>query len=79
MLCVRALADKVATSGFYVVVPDYFYGDPYNPSNQERPITVWIKDHGAVRCYSLIQFSLSILSLFFAVLFYHRIVVRKFH
>ncbi|KFK39658.1 hypothetical protein AALP_AA3G272500 [Arabis alpina] len=43
----RALADKVAASGFYVVVPDYFYGDPYDPSNQERSITVWIKDHGA--------------------------------
>ncbi|XP_010466706.1 PREDICTED: endo-1,3;1,4-beta-D-glucanase [Camelina sativa] len=42
----RALADKVAASGFYVVVPDYFCGDPYDPSNQERPIQVWIKDHG---------------------------------
>jgi dienelactone hydrolase len=43
----RSLADKVAASGFYVVVPDYFYGDPFDPSNQERPILVWIKDHGA--------------------------------
>ncbi|KAJ4894401.1 alpha/beta-Hydrolases superfamily protein [Raphanus sativus] len=43
----RALADKVATSGFYVVVPDYFYGDPFDPSNQERPIPLWLKDHGA--------------------------------
>ncbi|XP_010488433.1 PREDICTED: endo-1,3;1,4-beta-D-glucanase [Camelina sativa] len=42
----RALADKVAASGFYVVVPDYFCGDPFDPSNQERPIQVWIKDHG---------------------------------
>ncbi|CAL9222040.1 unnamed protein product [Arabidopsis halleri] len=42
----RALADKVAASGFYVVVPDYFGGDPYDPSNQDRPIAVWIKDHG---------------------------------
>ncbi|XP_023641772.1 endo-1,3;1,4-beta-D-glucanase [Capsella rubella] len=42
----RALADKVAASGFYVVVPDYFYGDPYNPTNQDRPVLVWIKDHG---------------------------------
>ncbi|KAL0718881.1 hypothetical protein Bca4012_068204 [Brassica carinata] len=42
----RALADKVAASGFYVVVPDYFCGDPYDPSNQERPVHVWIKDHG---------------------------------
>ncbi|KAF3489513.1 hypothetical protein F2Q69_00053648 [Brassica cretica] len=42
----RALADKVAASGFYVVVPDYFYGDPYDPSHQDRPVPVWIKDHG---------------------------------
>ncbi|XP_010488432.1 PREDICTED: endo-1,3;1,4-beta-D-glucanase-like isoform X1 [Camelina sativa] len=42
----RALADKVAASGFYVVVPDYFYGDPYNPADQDRPVLVWIKDHG---------------------------------
>ncbi|CAF2076482.1 hypothetical protein Bca4012_089867 [Brassica carinata] len=42
----RALADKVAASGFYVVVPDFFYGDPYDPSHQDRPVPVWIKDHG---------------------------------
>ncbi|XP_030536071.1 endo-1,3;1,4-beta-D-glucanase-like [Rhodamnia argentea] len=43
----RKLADKVAAAGFYVVVPDYFKGDPYAPENPERPIGVWIKDHGA--------------------------------
>ncbi|KAF8038086.1 hypothetical protein BT93_B0825 [Corymbia citriodora subsp. variegata] len=43
----RKLADKVAASGYYVVVPDYFKGDPYAPENAERPIGVWIKDHGA--------------------------------
>ncbi|KAL3749211.1 hypothetical protein ACJRO7_010326 [Eucalyptus globulus] len=42
----RKLADKVAAAGFYVVVPDYFYGDPYAPENPERPLVVWIKDHG---------------------------------
>ncbi|CAF2153237.1 endo-1,3;1,4-beta-D-glucanase [Brassica napus] len=42
----RALADKVAASGFYVVVPDYFYGDPYDPSHQDRSVPIWIKDHG---------------------------------
>ncbi|KAL9233095.1 hypothetical protein vseg_008133 [Gypsophila vaccaria] len=42
----RKLADKVAAAGYYVVVPDYFHGDPYNPSDTERPILVWIKDHG---------------------------------
>ncbi|XP_010527412.1 PREDICTED: endo-1,3;1,4-beta-D-glucanase [Tarenaya hassleriana] len=41
----RKLADKVANSGFYVVVPDFFHGDPYNPENQDRPLLVWIKDH----------------------------------
>ncbi|GLT47496.1 hypothetical protein SLA2020_211910 [Shorea laevis] len=43
----RKLADKVAAAGFYVVVPDFFYGDPYAPENSERPVMVWIKDHGA--------------------------------
>ncbi|KAF3489516.1 hypothetical protein F2Q69_00053647 [Brassica cretica] len=49
----RALADKVGASGFYVVVPDYFYGDPFDASNQERPISLWIKDHGAVCSFIL--------------------------
>ncbi|KAI6683829.1 hypothetical protein NL676_029742 [Syzygium grande] len=44
----RKLADKVAAAGFYVVVPDYFKGDPYAPENAERPVGVWIKDHGTV-------------------------------
>ncbi|KAK9287688.1 hypothetical protein L1049_016126 [Liquidambar formosana] len=43
----RKLADKVAAAGYYVVVPDFFYGDPYVPTNAERTIQVWIKDHGA--------------------------------
>ncbi|GAB4843477.1 hypothetical protein Ancab_013438 [Ancistrocladus abbreviatus] len=43
----RKLADKVAAAGFYVVVPDYFHGDPYVPENLERPLPVWLKDHGA--------------------------------
>ncbi|KAF7813753.1 endo-1,3-1,4-beta-D-glucanase-like [Senna tora] len=42
----RKLADKVATAGYYVVVPDFFYGDPYNPENADRPVLVWLKDHG---------------------------------
>ncbi|CAL5347137.1 unnamed protein product [Camellia sinensis] len=42
----RKLADKVAAAGFYVVVPDFLYGDPYAPENAERPLPVWIKDHG---------------------------------
>ncbi|XP_057415522.1 endo-1,3;1,4-beta-D-glucanase-like isoform X3 [Lotus japonicus] len=42
----RNLADKVAAAGYYVVVPDFFYGDPYNPENANRPLPVWLKDHG---------------------------------
>ncbi|XP_065863448.1 endo-1,3;1,4-beta-D-glucanase-like [Euphorbia lathyris] len=43
----RKLADKIAAAGFYVVVPDFFNGDPYCPDNAERPVLVWLKDHGA--------------------------------
>ncbi|KAJ0091932.1 hypothetical protein Patl1_25472 [Pistacia atlantica] len=39
------LADKIAVAGFYVAVPDFFYGDPY-VVNPERPLQAWIKDHG---------------------------------
>ncbi|KAI4369606.1 hypothetical protein MLD38_018031 [Melastoma candidum] len=42
----RKLADKVAAAGFYVVVPNFFNADPYDPQNTERPIMDWIKDHG---------------------------------
>uniref|UniRef100_A0A803KUD0 Dienelactone hydrolase domain-containing protein n=1 Tax=Chenopodium quinoa TaxID=63459 RepID=A0A803KUD0_CHEQI len=42
----RKLADKVASAGYYAVVPDFLHGDPYNPENTERPIQAWIKDHG---------------------------------
>ncbi|KAJ9182032.1 hypothetical protein P3X46_006067 [Hevea brasiliensis] len=42
----RKLADKIAAAGFYVVVPDFFNGDPYSPDNAERTIQVWLKDHG---------------------------------
>lgn len=41
----RKLADKVAASGYYVVVPDFFNGDPFDPKNVKRPTTVWLKDH----------------------------------
>ncbi|KAG2407140.1 Endo-1,3-1,4-beta-D-glucanase protein [Vigna angularis] len=42
----RKIADKVAAAGYYVVVPDFFFGDPYNPENADRPLPVWLKDHG---------------------------------
>lgn len=36
------IADKVAAAGFYVVVPDFFYGDPYVP---ETPLSSWFPNH----------------------------------
>ncbi|KAL2339137.1 hypothetical protein Fmac_013583 [Flemingia macrophylla] len=42
----RKLADKVAAAGYYVVVPDFLDGEPFNPQNPNRPLPAWIKDHG---------------------------------
>ncbi|MCD7470192.1 hypothetical protein HAX54_009872 [Datura stramonium] len=42
----RKLADKVAAGDYYVVVPDFLYGDPYNPENMEKPVSVWLQSHG---------------------------------
>ncbi|CAK9173679.1 unnamed protein product [Ilex paraguariensis] len=42
----RKLADKVAAAGFFVVVPDFFHGDPYAPEIAERLLRGWIQDHG---------------------------------
>uniref|UniRef100_A0A803QWQ0 Dienelactone hydrolase domain-containing protein n=1 Tax=Cannabis sativa TaxID=3483 RepID=A0A803QWQ0_CANSA len=43
---IRLIADKVAAAGFYAVVPDFFYGDPYNINGDNRPLLEWLKDHG---------------------------------
>ncbi|KAA0049403.1 hypothetical protein IC582_012743 [Cucumis melo] len=42
----RKLADKVAAAGFFVVAPDFFHGDPFVPDDANRPIRVWLQDHG---------------------------------
>ncbi|GMJ01851.1 hypothetical protein like AT3G23600 [Hibiscus trionum] len=41
----RKLADKVAAAGFYVVVPDFFYGEPLVLGNPDRTKADWLKDH----------------------------------
>ncbi|GLT71448.1 hypothetical protein SLA2020_434640 [Shorea laevis] len=41
----RKIADKVARYGFYAVVPDFFYGDPY-VANTSRTVQDWLKTHG---------------------------------
>uniref|UniRef100_A0ACD5U3Q8 Uncharacterized protein n=1 Tax=Avena sativa TaxID=4498 RepID=A0ACD5U3Q8_AVESA len=41
----RNIADKVASSGYFVVVPDFLHGDPFVPADADRPIQVWIKEH----------------------------------
>ncbi|KAB2062843.1 hypothetical protein ES319_A10G177900v1 [Gossypium barbadense] len=42
----RKLADKVAAAGFYVVAPDFFYGEPLVRDKPDKPLPAWIKDHG---------------------------------
>ncbi|KAI3965478.1 hypothetical protein MKW92_036685 [Papaver armeniacum] len=39
----RNLADKVAATGYYVVVPDFFHGDPYTP---DKDLLVWFQSQG---------------------------------
>ncbi|PWA70301.1 alpha/Beta hydrolase fold protein [Artemisia annua] len=41
----RQIADKVAAAGFYVVVPDFFFGDPYA---SEKPMASWFPNHQPV-------------------------------
>ncbi|KAL3356206.1 hypothetical protein AABB24_017074 [Solanum stoloniferum] len=42
----RKLSDKVAAAGYYVVVPDFFYGDPYT---MEKTLSIWIQSHGTAK------------------------------
>ncbi|CAJ1941224.1 unnamed protein product [Sphenostylis stenocarpa] len=38
-------SDKVAATGYFVVAPDFFNGDPFDSDNVNRPLPVWIQDH----------------------------------
>jgi len=45
----RKLADKVAAAGYYVVVPDYFHGEPLvlgSAENRLAGLGDWLKRHG---------------------------------
>ncbi|KAE8076949.1 hypothetical protein FH972_015566 [Carpinus fangiana] len=46
VLLISDVFDKVAAVGFYVVVPDFLHGDPFVYDNADRPLPVWLKDHG---------------------------------
>ncbi|KAK9084024.1 hypothetical protein Scep_030495 [Stephania cephalantha] len=42
----RKLGDKVAAAGFYVVIPDLLYGDPYSTGQE---FFSWLPSHSPVR------------------------------
>jgi len=41
----RNLADKCAAAGYFVVVPDFLHGDPFDHSNPDRTFIDWVNDH----------------------------------
>nr|XP_023891727.1 endo-1,3;1,4-beta-D-glucanase-like [Quercus suber] len=38
----------IAASGFYAVVPNFLHGEPLVLNDPNRPLQVWLKDHGMV-------------------------------
>ncbi|XP_077240640.1 endo-1,3;1,4-beta-D-glucanase-like [Tasmannia lanceolata] len=45
----RKLADKVGAAGYFVVVADFFYGDPYVLDKSQFP--EWISSHGPDKAF----------------------------
>ncbi|KAG0480422.1 hypothetical protein HPP92_010996 [Vanilla planifolia] len=45
----RKLADKIAAAGFYVVVPDFLNGDPFDP--EKVTISTWLVNHGTDKAF----------------------------
>ncbi|CAL1411573.1 unnamed protein product [Linum trigynum] len=57
-------ADKAAAAGYYVVFPDFFYGDPYAvPGNAERTMQIWLQDHGPAKGFEDVKPATAIKSL----------------
>nr|CAB3465313.1 unnamed protein product [Digitaria exilis] len=44
----RKIADKVASFGYFVVVPDFFHDDAYMPENAERSLKTWLESQTPV-------------------------------